>query len=193
MQRAATNWWSIGDDINAYTIDVEGVWGVKGCRKGVFVFLSKLEIFHLDSEASLETFDRAGRNMIKMMRTIIMTMIMIMMMMMRLATGKMMTMMIMMMVVGTIVITVMMAMMAMMMRMGAGKMMTMMMVVAGTMMTMMTTMTTMTTMTMLVTMVTLPSIVCSLPLLFSPPQWAWNWYRSALFTHQYHHNLIWGL
>ena len=55
---------------------------------------SKLEIFHLDSEASLETFDRARRNMIKMMTT--MMMMMIMRMMMRMAVGEMMTMVIMM-------------------------------------------------------------------------------------------------
>ena len=32
-----------------------------------------------------------------------------------------------------------------------------------------------------VRMLTSPSTRCSLPLLFSPPQWAWNWYKSSQF------------
>ena len=48
------------------------------------------------------------------------------------------------------------------------------------MVTKMTKMTRMTR-TVKVRMLTSPSTRCSLPLLFSPPQWAWNWYKSSQF------------
>ena len=41
MQMAATNWWSIGDDISAVTRDVEGEWVVEGCRKRAFFAQNK--------------------------------------------------------------------------------------------------------------------------------------------------------